>query len=203
VTQCQVNEKAGLTFAAGLRSILRHDPDVVLVGEMRDAETATLAMRAALTGHLVLSTLHTNDAVRSISRLRDMGIDTFVIASCLSCVSAQRLVRRICPSCREEYDPTPEELTAVGLPGDAKGTFARGGGCERCHGSGQRGREALFEVLEVKPAIATLIGRGAPVDEIEAAARESGMVSFREMAQQRALEGQISLAEVATVTAEF
>jgi len=202
-TQCQINEKAGLTFAAGLRSILRHDPDVILVGEMRDQETAEMALRAALTGHLVFSTVHTNDAVRSISRLRDMGIEPFLIASCLAAVVAQRLVRLVCPECSFEYQPRSEELAAVGLPVDAEGTFARGKGCERCHSTGARGREALFEVLEVTPEVAQAIGRDESIDAIDAAGRAAGLVTFREEAHRRARAGRISLEEVAQVTAEF
>jgi type IV pilus assembly protein PilB len=202
VTQCQVREKAGLHFASGLRSILRHDPDVVLVGEMRDVETARLGLRAALTGHLVLSTLHTNDAVGTISRLIDMGLDRFIIASCLMAVAAQRLVRRICPHCRYEYEPSREDLEAVGLPPETTGRFADGRGCERCHGTGHLGREAIFELLEVTPEVARLISRGAHEDEIEEAARDAGMVLFRESAQQRARTGGISLHEMARVTTE-
>jgi type IV pilus assembly protein PilB len=202
-TQCQINEKAGLTFAAGLRSILRHDPDVILVGEMRDQETGSMALRAALTGHLVFSTVHTNDAVRSISRLRDLGIEPFLIASCLSAVVAQRLVRLVCQECCHEYQPRAEELAAVGLPVDAEGSFVHGKGCERCHSTGTRGREALFEVLEVTPEVAQAIGRDESIDEIDAAARAAGLVTFREEAHRRACAGRISLEEVAQVTAEF
>lgn len=202
-TQCQINEKAGLTFAAGLRSILRHDPDVILVGEMRDQETGSMALRAALTGHLVFSTVHTNDAVRSISRLRDLGIEPFMIASCLAAVVAQRLVRLVCPECSEEYQPRAEELAAVGLPVDAEGSFVRGKGCERCHSTGTRGREALFEVLEVTPEVAQAIGRDESIDEIDVAARAAGLVTFREEAHRRACAGRITLEEVAQVTAEF
>ncbi|MGH0029906.1 MAG: GspE/PulE family protein [Myxococcota bacterium] len=204
VTQCQVNDKAGLDFAKGLRAILRHDPDVVLVGEMRDQVTASLAIRAALTGHLVVSSLHTNDSVRSISRLRDMGLDAYLIASCLRAVSAQRLVRRICPDCREPYEPSEEDLLALGFDPGTRGSFAVGKGCDRCNGSGCRGREAIFEVLEVTPGVAQLIARNAAMDEIEhEARREAGLVTFREMAQRRAAEGRISLAEMARTTAEF
>ncbi len=203
VTQCQVNEKAGLTFAASMRAILRHDPDVILVGEMRDRETASLALRAALTGHLVLSTLHTNDAVRTISRLRDMELDSYLISSCLVAVAAQRLVRCICSHCRESYAPRPDELAAVGLPEDATGSFARGRGCDRCNHSGSKGREALFEVLEVTPRIAQLISRNAELDVIEAAAREDGLLTFRERALQRAIAGRMSLEEVARITTEY
>ena len=201
-TQCQVNERAGLDFAAGLRSILRHDPDVVLVGEMRDATTASLALRAAMTGHLVFSTLHTNGAIETIGRLLDMGQDRYLIASCLVGVAAQRLMRRICEDCAETWEPEPHELAAVGIAPEAGGKFRRGAGCERCHESGHAGRQALFELLEVTPGLRRLISRGAHADELEGQAREDGFVPFRERARRSASEGLVSLEEVARVTAE-
>jgi type IV pilus assembly protein PilB len=201
-TQCQVNERAGLDFATGLRSILRHDPDVVLVGEMRDTETAALALRAAMTGHLVFSTLHTNGAIETVGRLVDMGLDRYAIASCLVGVAAQRLVRRICEHCVEDYEPDPDELAAIGIAPERGGKFRRGAGCERCQESGHAGREALFELLEVTPALRRAISRGAHADELEAQARADGFVPFRERAQRSACEGRISLEEVARVTAE-
>jgi len=201
-TQCQVNERAGLDFATGLRSILRHDPDVVLVGEMRDTETAALALRAAMTGHLVFSTLHTNGALETVGRLVDMQLDRYAIASCLVGVAAQRLVRRICEHCIEDWTPEPEQLVAVDMAPEAGGKFRRGAGCERCQESGHAGREALFELLEVTPALRRSISRGAHADELEAQARSDGFVPFRERAQRSAREGRISLDEVARVTAE-
>ena len=200
--QCQVNEKAGLTFAAGLRSILRHDPDVILVGEMRDQETCQMAFRAALTGHLVLSTIHTNDSIRTASRLRDMDVEAFLIASCLAVVCAQRLVRLTCPHCAETFAPRAEELEAVGLAPDAAGGFVRAGGCDRCHQSGVLGREALFEVLELTPPVAEVIGRDGTIDEIESVAMQEGLVTFREQALERARDGRMTLDEVARVTTE-
>lgn len=202
VTQCQVSEKAGITFAVGLRSILRHDPDVVLVGEMRDVETAQLGLRAALTGHLVLSTLHTNDAVGTVSRLIDMGLDRFIIASSLMAVAAQRLVRRICVHCRAEFVPTPEQLEALGMGTDVSGRFAQEKGCDRCNGTGHLGREAIFEVLVVTSEVAQLISRGAHEDEIEKAAIAGGMFPFRDVARSKARTGGISLEEVARVSTE-
>jgi type IV pilus assembly protein PilB len=201
-TQCQVNEKAGLGFATGLRAILRHDPDVVLVGEMRDRETASLALRASLTGHLVFSTLHTNDAVRTVSRLIDMELDAYIVASCLVAVAAQRLVRRVCANCRYEYEPTPEELQAIGVREGTRGRFARGKGCDRCGGSGFRGREAIFELLEVSSEVSGLISRKAHADQIEEAALRAGMEPFRAVARRRALEGKMAVDEVQRVTAE-
>ncbi len=202
VTQCQIHEKAGLSFAAGLRAILRHDPDIVLVGEMRDAETAGMALRASLTGHLVFSTIHTNDAVRTVSRLLEMGCESFLIGSCLALVVAQRLVRLLCPGCREPHEALPEELAAVGIDPDERRSVFRGKGCNRCNGTGTRGREALFEVLEVTPQVAQSISRGAPVDELEEAALASGMVPFRIAAHAKAFEGRISLEEIARITTE-
>jgi len=198
VTQCQINERAGLTFPTGLRSILRHDPDVILVGEMRDAETASIAIRAALTGHLVLSTLHTNDAVRSIARLRDLGLPSYLTASCLLVVVAQRLVRLLCPDCRYACEPTAHEVDALGLaPSD---TLYRAKGCDSCRGTGSRGRGALFEVLEVGPPIARLIGADADSDQIVATARAAGFESLRDAALRRARGGEISPEEVGRVT---
>ena len=201
-SQCQVNEKAGLTFAAGLRSILRHDPDVILVGEMRDNETCEMAFRAALTGHLVLSTIHTNDSIRTASRLRDMNIEAFLIASCLAVVCAQRLVRIACPSCSTRFTPRPDELVAAGLSADAEGDFIRADGCEECHETGVKGREALFEILEVTPRVASVVARDAGPDEIEDVARSEGLITFREQACLRATHGRMTLDEVVRVTTE-
>ncbi len=199
VTQCQINERAGLTFASGLRSILRHDPDVILVGEMRDEETASIAIRAALTGHLVLSTLHTNDAVRSIARLRDLGAPSYLTASCLLVVVAQRLVRLLCPDCRHPCEPTEPECATLGVaPSD---TLYRSKGCDQCRGTGSRGRGALFEVLEIAAPIARLISADASSDELIVAAREAGFQSLRDAALRRARSGDISPEEVGRVTA--
>ena len=200
--QCQINEKAGLTFASGLRSILRHDPDVILVGEMRDQETCQLAFRASLTGHLVLSTIHTNDSLRTTSRLRDIGVEAFLVASCLAAVCAQRLVRLICPRCRTEHQPRPDELAAVGLPETTTDTFAVGEGCEDCNQTGVKGREALFEVLEVTPSVAAVIGREGSIEELEEAAKAGGLVTFREQAIRKAYDGVLSLEEAARVTGD-
>jgi type IV pilus assembly protein PilB len=198
VTQCQINEKAGVTFLTGLRAILRHDPDVILVGEMRDAETASIAMRSALTGHLVLSTLHTNDAVGSIVRLQDMDVPPYLTGSCLLVAVAQRLVRVLCPQCRFECEPSEEELQAAGLePG---GKWWRASGCDACRGHGVAGRSALFEVLEITPPVARLVFVGAAADEIERVAREKGFVPFREAALRRARAGDISPEELARVS---
>ena len=158
VNQVQINEKTGMTFASGLRSILRQDPDIIAVGEIRDGETADIAMRAAITGHLVLSTLHTNDAPSTIDRLLDMGVESFLISSALKGIISQRLVRRICPNCRRDYTPSAEEQKMLHLPYSPARRFYRGKGCPMCFNTGYRGRIAVFEILvltaEIKQAIA-------------------------------------------------
>ncbi len=172
--QVQVNPKVGLTFAAGLRSILRQDPDVILVGEIRDDETADIAIHAALTGHLVLSTLHTNNGPSAITRLADMGIQPYLISSALEGVVAQRLVRKICPYCRRPYSPSPEELAALGLPRDFDGQFYRGGGCEECLDTGYRGRTGIFEILEVDQGLKEVIVRSQNSLDVRKEAEKSG-----------------------------
>lgn len=174
INQVQINEKTGMTFASGLRSILRQDPDIIAVGEIRDRETADIAMRAAITGHLVLSTLHTNDAPGAIDRLLDMGIEHYLIASALKGVISQRLVRRICPHCREGYSPSEEEQRKLGLPVSAGRVFYRGKGCPRCFHTGYRGRTAVFEILTVSRELRRAIADGAPRSILLDKCRESG-----------------------------
>ncbi|MEJ5339247.1 MAG: GspE/PulE family protein [Aquificaceae bacterium] len=187
VSQIQVNPKVGLTFAVGLRAILRQDPDVIMVGEIRDAETAEIAVQSALTGHLVLSTLHTNDAPSAITRLFDLGIEPFLIASALEGVVAQRLVRKICPHCREEYRPTEEELLELGLSGEF--TFYRGRGCEHCMGTGYRGRTGIYEVLEVDEEIKRVILKMQDAVELRNSARAGGFKSMLEDGIRKVLAG--------------
>jgi type II secretory ATPase GspE/PulE/Tfp pilus assembly ATPase PilB-like protein len=170
---------------------------------MRDPETASLALRAAMTGHLVFSTVHTNGAIATVGRLVDMNLDRYIIASCLVGVAAQRLVRCICTHCVEDYTPDPEDLAAVGIPPGTTGKFRRGEGCDRCHETGYAGREAVFELLEVTPALARLISQGAHADEIEEKAREGDFVPFRDRAQRSACEGRITLDEVGRITTEY
>ena len=175
VNQVSVNEKTGLTFSYTLRSVLRQDPDVIMVGEIRDSETAMIGFQASMTGHLVFSTLHTNDAVASISRLRNMGLPSYLIASSLNGIIAQRLVRKICPHCKEEYTPSDEEISASGGDLVIKNKLYRGKGCNRCHGSGYSGRTGVFEVLTISNKIKDMIVGDATENDIAKVALESGM----------------------------
>ncbi len=191
VNQVQVNDKTGTTFASGLRSILRQDPDIISVGEIRDAETADIALRAAVTGHLVLSTVHTNDAVSAIDRLDDIGVAPYMVASALRGVIAQRLVRRICPHCKEAYTPSEEELELLGVQGPlgSHTNFYRGAGCSDCFGSGYRGRTVVAEVLMVDSRIRTAISGRASHDELMEAVRASGFMPMVENVRELVLNG--------------
>ena len=204
INQVQVNPKAGLTFASALRSILRSDPDVVLVGEIRDHETAQIAIEAALTGHLVLSTLHTNDAPSAITRLTEMGIEPFLVGSALDCVVAQRLARRLCDRCKQPFQPTPEELGSVRFPWDPRNgmvTVFRPVGCSACSNTGYRGRIALHEVMAVTEDIERhAVSRSSSV-EITNTARRQGMVALREDGFLKAQMGLTSIEEVLRVVA--
>lgn len=196
VNQVHVNPAIGLTFAAGLRSILRQDPNIVMVGEIRDTETAEIAVRASLTGHLVLSTLHTNDAISTISRLRDMGVEPYLIASSLLGVVAQRLVRKICPDCKEEQKPTEQEsimLRRYGLPAEV---IYRGRGCGNCNNTGYRGRIAIHEVLTINDHLRQLITDSASIEELRAAGREQGMIQLVEDGFVKVSKGITTLQEV-------
>jgi type IV pilus assembly protein PilB len=194
INQTHVRSDIGLSFAAALRSILRQDPNVVMVGEIRDGETAEIAVRAALTGHLVLSTLHTNDAASAITRLLDMGIEPFLVAASVKMILAQRLLRRICPDCKTTHAPTPEQIEELGIPGPAQ--FWRGAGCPRCGQTGFSGRLAVYEVLKIENGIAGQINRRAPSGEILEKAREKGFRSLREMALSAATQGMTTIEEV-------
>lgn len=191
VNQVQINEKTGLTFAAGLRSILRQDPDIIAVGEIRDGETAEIAMRSAITGHVVLSTIHTNDAVGTVERLQDMGCESYLISSALRGVISQRLVRKICPDCREKYVPGEEELHNMGIAPGTKMSFYRGKGCPHCFDSGYRGRTAVFEIMPVTEKVRRIIGSNGRREELEAALHDtsSGFVSMKENAMRLVREG--------------
>ena len=187
INQTQVNPVAGLTFESGLRALLRQDPDIIMVGETRDGETAGISVRAAITGHLVLSTLHTNDAVSSVVRLADMGVDRYLIANPLVGLVAQRLMRKVCPHCAREAAVTPQEQALLGR--DIR-TVRRGAGCMHCNGTGYRGRVAVHEIVAVDRSIRRMISRGAEAEEIEAYAREhQGMKSLREKGLELVREG--------------
>ena len=202
IAQVEVNVRAGLTFASGLRTMLRSDPDVVLIGEVRDEETARIAIQAAMTGHLVLTTLHTHNAAASIARLRDMGVDQSLIATSVNCIVAQRLARRLCVHCREAYHPTIAEQIADGLNGVlAEGEFLyRAKGCAECADMGYTGRVALYEVMPISGKIRHLIE--ASTEEIFAAAVEAGMMTLREDGIRLARAGVTSLEEVHRVTGD-
>ena len=201
VNQVSVNNKAGLTFANGLRTILRQDPNIIMVGEVRDTETAEITINAALTGHLVLSTLHTNDAPGAITRLLDMGIEPFLIVSSVRGVIAQRLVRRICPECKTEYTPGPDsdERILLGIgPHDPLVLF-KGEGCPQCHYTGYQGRLAIHEVMPLLPEMKKLIMQHAPDQEIFALAKKQGTSTIREDGIAKALMGQTTLDELVRV----
>ena len=201
IMQCQINEDVGLTYSAALRSILRQDPDTLLVGEIRDKETAGIAVEAALTGHLVFSTLHTNDAPGSIARLIDMGIEPFLITASLEGIVAQRLVRRICSYCKVEYEPQLEEVLELGLqPEDLGGKrFAYGKGCNNCNKSGYRGRTALFEIMVCTDPIRNLILEHASTGQIRDLAREQGMRTLRESGLLAIFDGVTTIEEVVQI----
>src|SRR4051794_22803181 len=202
INQVQTNPKAGLTFAAALRSILRSDPDIVLLGEIRDHETAQIAIEAALTGHLVLSTLHTNDAPSAITRLTEMGIEPFLVGSALDCVLAQRLARRLCPKCKEAYQPTEEALVHAKFPwqpGEPVPTLYRPVGCSACSKTGYKGRMALHEVMNVSEDIERLAVEHASALAIGNVAREQGMVTLRDDGLAKVKAGHTSIEEILRV----
>lgn len=196
INQVQINEKIGMTFASGLRSILRQDPDVIAVGEIRDGETAEIAMRAAVTGHLVISTIHTNAALATIDRLLDIGVEPYLISAALNGVVSQRLVRRICPNCRTEYEPTAEELESLGLDKGSSHKFYKGKGCPNCFGMGYRGRTGVFEILVIDRAVRTAISNGIKQEELLRIARGTGnFVTMAENCRRLVLEGITTVSE--------
>jgi len=200
--QCQINTEAGLTFARCLRSFLRQDPDIILVGEIRDLETAQIAVQASLTGHLVFSTLHTNDAPSSIVRLLDLGLEPFLLTATIEAIIAQRLVRTICPRCKEQYVPTEEQLLELDLrPEDVAGrSFFRGRGCDNCHGSGYKGRTALFEIMVLDDGLRDMVMKQASLGLIREEARRRGMRTLRESGLQAIYEGLSTIDEVVRET---
>lgn len=202
INQVQVHEEVGLTFAAALRSFLRQDPDIIMVGEIRDFETAEIGVKAALTGHMVLSTLHTNDAPQTINRLLNMGVEPFLVASAVNCIIAQRLARRICPNCKVEIEPPPEALRDLGVKMEEIGTFPvyEGKGCAQCSHTGFKGRVALYEVMPIVDEIKELILAGASALEIKREAIRLGMDTLRMAGVNKLKEGVTTVNEVARVT---
>src|SRR6266496_392250 len=224
ISQTAVNEKIELTFAAGLRSFLRHDPDVIMVGEIRDRDTSEIAIQASLTGHLVLSTIHTNDAAGAITRLVDLGVQPFLVASSLMALLAQRLVRRVCVECRELYKPADEDLASIGIDpaafarGEARRVHFKGdqawapppgmlfrakeGGCTVCLGAGYKGRTAIYELLIIDEKIRQLTVKNADAQSIKNQAIKSGMRTLREDGTQKVLAGMTTVAEVLMITTQ-
>jgi len=204
VNQMQVNTKIGVTFSAGLRTLVRQDPDVILVGEIRDKDTAETAIQAALTGHLVLSTLHTNDAPGAVVRLQNMGVEPFLISSAIVGVVGQRLVRNLCPFCRQEYQPTVDMALAAGLPliNGRPPTVARPVGCKRCGGRGMKGRSAVMEILPITDKIRDMVLQGCTGQEITGQAIDEGMKTMKDCAIMKALDLQISIEEILRVFAQ-
>ncbi len=203
INQVQVRTEIGMTFAAALRAFLRQDPNIIMVGEIRDLETGGIAVKASLTGHLVLSTLHTNDAASTITRMIDMGLEPFNVASALNCITAQRLVRRICSNCRAEATYTPEILRAARITEEqaASMTFFRGEGCDACNGSGYSGRQGLYEVMRMTPDLRRMILEGESADELNRTAVEQGMITLREDGLVKVRKGITTLDEVIKETA--
>jgi len=201
INQVNLNEKAGLNFATALRAFLRQDPDIIMVGEIRDLETADIAVKAAQTGHLVLSTLHTNDAVSTLVRLINIGVEPFLVASAVNVAAAQRLVRRICKDCKESYRPTADEL-ALFAPDPGPEVLYRGRGCKNCRNVGYAGRMALYEVFGVDAEVRRMLIDGADGDKIQRYAIESGMVTLKQCGFRQAARGLTTLEEVLAVAAD-
>ena len=203
INQVQMHEDIGLNFAAALRSFLRQDPDIIMIGEIRDFETAEIAIKAALTGHLVLSTLHTNDAPSTITRLLNMGVEPFLVTASVQLVQAQRLVRKICANCKQPTETPKDELKSLGATDEeiATATCQRGAGCQVCGGSGYKGRVALYEVMPFKDALKELVLQGAAAVEIKAEAIRVGMRTLRRSGVRKICEGVTSVDEVARITA--
>lgn len=200
--QVQVNPAIGVDFASCLRSILRQDPDIILVGEIRDEETAKIAIQASLTGHLVFSTLHTNDAPTTVTRLIDIGVKPYLIASTLEAVISQRLVRRICASCKEEYEPSAESLLELNLtPADVRGKkFFRGKGCSNCNNIGYKGRMGIYEIMVLNSELRKLISDQANTNIIRTAAKRSGMNTLRDSGLISTFNGLTTIQEVVRET---
>jgi general secretion pathway protein E/type IV pilus assembly protein PilB len=202
INQVPVNASIGMTFAAALRAMLRQAPNIVMVGEIRDRETAEIAINASLTGHLVFSTLHTNDATSAVTRLADIGAKPFLVSAGLRASMAQRLVRRNCPHCRRAYTPSAGELRALNLSAAelAAATFMQGAGCKLCHGTGFRGRLGIFEIFLVNDDIRALISRRASASQVRQQARNDGLRTMREDGIRKVLAGHTTISEIISVT---
>ena len=203
INQVQVQGAIGLTFAQALRAFLRQNPNIVMVGEIRDLETAQVAIQAALTGHMILSTLHTNDAVKGITRLLDMGVEDYLLIATVNAIVAQRLVRKLCPTCREPYEAQAEFLARLGLPGGEPRTLYRAVGCPECGGSGYRGRTTILEILRMSERLRDLILAHAPASELQSVAIAEGMRTMHEHGVIKALAGITSVEEILRVTREI
>lgn len=197
INQVQINEKTGMTFSGGLRAILRQDPDIIAVGEIRDGETAEIAMRAAITGHMVLSTIHTSNAAAAIDRLLDIGVEPYLIAGAVRGIISQRLVRRICPNCKQEYTPSPEELDVLGLETGGGHTYYRGKGCPMCFNTGYRGRIGVFEILTIDRTLRRGISDRLDREQLRALIAQSGFVSLADNCRRLVLEGVTTIEEAA------
>ena len=202
IVQCPMHEAVGMTFAKALRAFLRQDPDRIMVGEIRDVETASIAIQASLTGHFVMSTLHTNDAAGAVTRLIDMGIEPFLISSTLTGVLAQRLVRRCCTNCKKPYNPSDDELQSLGITREELGDrpFYRGAGCEVCNGSGYKGRVGIYEMLLINTEIQSMINDRRTAQEIKNAAIKNGMTTLRRDGINQVLNGITTASEVIQYT---
>jgi len=201
ISQMQVAAKKGMTFITALRHVLRQDPDVIMVGEVRDQETARMAIQSSLTGHLVFSTLHTNDSAGAISRLLDLGVEPYLVSSSLIAILAQRLVRRICPDCKQKYKPTQHELRELGLgPDDAKGDFYMGAGCEKCFDTGYRGRTGIYELMLVDESIRELIYNRESAGVIKKTSIDAGLQTLRMDGARKVIAGKTTISEVLRVT---
>jgi len=200
VMQIAVKSDIGLTFASGLRSILRADPNIVMIGEIRDLETAEIAIRASLTGHLVFSTLHTNDALGGIGRLIDMGVEPFLLSASVRAFLAQRLVRKLCEHCKEPYEIPPEERHELGIPADMSGTPYRATGCDKCRGSGYSGRLAIYEAVAISQTMENLVAQNASADQLKSQALKDGFVPMRDYGFVKVMQGMTTVEEIVSVT---
>jgi type II secretory ATPase GspE/PulE/Tfp pilus assembly ATPase PilB-like protein len=198
--QVQVHDKIGMTFAAALRALLRQDPDVVMLGEIRDADTARIAVQASLTGHLVLSTLHTNDAPSSVTRLINIGVEPYLIAAAVNAILAQRLVRKICPHCKEEYTPSDEMKEFLTLQGFSSGQTLRGKGCDRCRKTGYAGRLGIYELLVMDDSLRDLVTSNPDVTQLRKLCRERGLVTLRTDGFRKVMQGLTTVDEILRVT---